>query len=525
MRLGCGRWRGCATSETRTRWALLRLCAGRLAFRERPAAARVRIAGFVAVAVALGCAVAIALGAHHVALLVALALASLIALPLVCLRLFPAAMAVSVVGIALSCASLMTSLAVTSGFLSEISRAVARFNGHVLMTKYGLDFFEYEAIADRVLSDERVVAASPFAFSMVAIVPDDGATPATTSSHVTGVDPSSSADPWAPALAAEARGLTQTERAQAKDEPARGPAIVVAKGIDPRRAAGLRGLSATFHRGDLAALRPASSNTRPGIVLGVGLARELGVVVGDRVRVVVPAEIDGAAASAGAPPRHATFDVLDLLEVGVGEFDRQMALMHITAGQALFFREGRVTGIEFELTEPSLADAVVADWSAELPQMYRLSTWRESNSDLLLVLEQVRIVLSLVLGLMVLVGAASLVASLLLVIRRKHHDIGVLLAVGCDGWIVFWVFELVGLVAGAVGAVLGVALGAFYCAVIAAFDYPLATDVYPLSHLPVQIAVVDVVVPVAVVLVLCGVASGPVARMAARVRIIGALGR
>lgn len=504
---------------------MVRLCAGRLALRERPVARRVRVAGWVALAVVLACAAAIALGAQELALLVVLALASLVALPLVSLRLFPAAMAVSVVGIALSCASLMTSLAVTSGFLDEISRAVARFNGHVLMTKYGLDFFEYDAIADRVLEDDRVIAASPFAFSMVALVPDDGTTPATPTRHVTGTDVASADDPWAASLAAEAGGLTPAERARAGERPAIGPAIVVAKGIDPVRAAGFPGLPGTLQHGDLRALRPASTNVLPGIVLGVALARALGVGIGDRVRMVVPAELDGTEDSAGAPPRHATFEVLDLMQVGVSEFDRQMALVHITAGQSLFFREGRVTGIEFELVEPDLADAVVADWSARLPQMYRLSTWRESNSNMLLVLEQIRVVLSFVLGLMVLVGAASLVASLLLVVRRKHHDIGVLLAVGCDGGIVFWVFELVGLLAGAVGALMGIALGGLYCAVIAAFDYQLASDVYPLSHLPVRIAVADIAVPVGAVLLLCGLASGPVARIAAGVRILGALNR
>ncbi|MGH1340059.1 MAG: ABC transporter permease [Nannocystales bacterium] len=428
--------------------------------------------------------VAVLSGATHPLWVAVVGAGSMAALIGVALRFFPTAMAVSVTGIALSCASLMTVLGVTTGFESEIVRSVARFNGHVLLTKYGLDFEEYGEVSDRILSDPRIQAASPFAFSMIAVV------------KVT--DPS---------------------------EGNRGPSVVVGKGIDPRRAEHMDGLADAFVGHDLDALRPGGTLVTPGLVLGDALAREIDVSVGDKVRVVVPAEIDGAEGSFGREPRHAEFELTDLVHTGVSEIDRNMALMHLSAAQSLFFQEGRVTGIEFQLSDPRLATPVAADIESILGYPYRTSTWEQTNAPLLVSLRQVRIAIVVILGLMSVVAASSLVASLLLIVRRKRHDIGVMMAVGSGRALVFWVFESVGVVAGLGGAVLGLLLGALYCVVIGAYRYPLVGDVYPVDHMPVELGFLDAFAPAAVAVALCALASGPVAVQASKVRLLSALGR
>jgi lipoprotein-releasing system permease protein len=485
-----------ATRRTLTRWALVRLIATRLMLREGDPGRGVRRLLRGAVLVVVVCMVPLALGVHHLALVGGIAVASMAVLAGICLRVFNPAMAVSVVGVALACASLMTALSVTTGFQLEITRALARLNGHVLLTKYGLDFFEYEAIADQWRARPPVTAASPFAYSMVAVVPEP---------------PAEGKDPAAAPLD---DGL-----------PPAGPTIVIGKGIDPERASELDGFRDVLgHRDPVAALRPGGTLQRPGIVLGKGLAARLGVEEGAHVRVVVPAEVTGEGGPVGEA-RHAVFEVRDILSTGTSELDRNLALMHISAAQALFFRERRVTGIELELTDPELADAVADAMAAELPQVYRISTWRETSSPMLLGLQQIRMTLSFVLGLMVLVSASSLIASLLLLVRRKRHDIAVMMAVGGARSLVFWVFEAVGLLAGVVGAGLGLLLGGLYCLVIDTFRYPLGGDVYPVDHLPVVVRAIDALGPAVAAVVLCGLASGPVAMLAARVRVLAALKR
>jgi lipoprotein-releasing system permease protein len=469
----------------RIRWPLVRLVAGRLILRDVPAGTGVRrLVGLSGAALVVSLA-ALVLGVESLWLVGVVGVSSMLLLAGVCLLMFTPAMAVSVVGIALSCASLTTALSVTSGFRAEITRAMARLNGHVLLTKYGLDFSEYEELSDRWRSDPRVTAVSPFAYSMVAVVPE----------------PEDDAD--------QDDGL--------------GPAIVVGKGIDPRRAAELDGIADVMGRGDLEGLRPGDTRHRPGIVLGRSLAKHLDLEPGDLVRVVVPAELDGSGSALDGAPRFATFELTDLIDTGTSEFDRNLALMHLTAGQSLFFREGRVTGIEMELSDPALAEEMQADMEAELSSIYRVTTWRETNSALLIGLEQIRVTVSLVLGLMVVVAASSLIASLLLLVRRKRHDIAVLMAVGGDRGLMFWTFEAVGAFAGIGGAIMGLTLGALYCAVIAGYDYALGGDVYPVDHLPVALEAGDAFGPAFVAVMMCALASGPVAMLAARVGVIASL--
>ena len=478
-----------AARRSLTRWPVVRLLAARLMLRERPPGRSAQRLLYGSLLVALACGVPMFFDVHHLGLVAGLGISSMLFVVGMCLRLFNPAMAVSVVGVALACASLMTALSVTTGFQLEITRALARLNGHVLLTKYGLDFFEYDRIADQWLDKPEVTAASPFAYSMVAVVHE----------------------------------LSEEEQAAEADQdlPPVAPAIVIGKGIDPRRAADLEGFTAVLGKGDVNALRPGDTKHLPGIVLGKGLAARLRAEVGSIVRVVVPAEVGGQ----GGPPRHAAFEVLDTLKTGTSELDRNLALMHISAAQALFFQEGRVTGIEFELTDPELAEAVADDMAATLPQIYRFSTWRETNSPMLIGLQQIRATLSLVLGLMVVVAASSLIASLLLLVRRKKHGIAVMMAMGGARGLVFWVFEVVGLFAGMVGAVFGLGLGGLYCLVIDAFRYPLGGDIYPIDHLPVVVRGVDAFGPAIVAVLLCGLASGPVAMMAARVRMLSSLQR
>ncbi len=489
-----------------TRWPVVRMMAARLMLRDEPVGSGVRRLLLGSAVVVVSSTALLLSGVHHLALVVAIALGGMALLAGLTLRLFNPAMAVSVVGVALACASLMTALSVTAGFQLEITRALARLNGHVLLTKYGLDFFEYERLADQWREHPEVTAASPFAYSMVAVVYQPGQQ---------NLDDDEAGD--------DGEAGIDDDGAEPSGPPPAGPAIVVGKGLLPERAAELDGFLDVLGGHDASVLRPGDTRHVPGIVLGRGLATRLGAEVGAVVRVVVPPGVGET--EVGGPPRHAPFEVLDIMTTGTSELDGNMVLMHISAAQALFFREARATGIEFELTDPELAETIADQMAAQLPQLYRISTWRETNSPMLLGLQQIRATLSLVLGLMVVVAASSLIASLLLLVRRKRHGIAVMMAVGGARSLVFWVFEAVGLFAGGVGAVLGLSLGGLYCLVIDTFHYPLGSDIYPIDHLPVTIRTIDAVGPAAVAILLCGLASGPVALLAARVRVIASLKR
>jgi lipoprotein-releasing system permease protein len=404
-----------------------------------------------------------------------------------CVRLLTPAVAVAVFGMGLGCAALLTVLGVTSGFEHELTHRLARVNGHVLLSEYGQDFSEYPRVVARWGEDPRVVAASPFAYAMAAVVP--------------------------------------AEDEAAEDRPARPPAIALVKALDPARAAAMPGVPEMLRVGDLTALRPGDVRHGPGVALGHRLASRLGVGIGDHVRLVIPAELDGSAASVGQPPRHASFEVLGLVDTGVTEFDTSLALCHLSAGQALFFGEARVTGVEFALRDADAADAFAEELVGALGPGFRATTWRQQSEGTIAGLRQIRVAVSLVLGLLELVAASALIASLLLLVRRKRAEIAALMALGADRGAVFWIFEAVGLLAGAAGAAVGVGLGLLLAGLVAAYRYPLSGGVYPVDHLPVRLTPPDVLLPPLVALLLCALVSGPVAAVAARLPLLAGLRR
>ena len=131
----------------------------------------------------------------------------------------------------------------------------------------------------------------------------------------------------------------------------------------------------------------------------------------------------------------------------------------------------------------------------------------------------------LVLALLEVVAATALIASLLLLVRRKKAEIAALMALGADGRAVFWIFEAVGLLAGAVGALVGVLLGLLLSGLVALYRYPLSSDVYPVEHLPVRLTALDVLLPGLAAVLLCGLVSGPVALIAAKQPLLPGLRR
>ena len=456
------------------------------------------LAGVALALASLTCVVTTALvvaGVSHAIIIPLVAATSaLVALGALCVRFLTVTVAVSVFGMALGCAALMAVFAVTSGFEYELTLRLSQVNGHVLVTKYGLDFREYEPIAERLLADPRVRAASPFGYSMAALVR---------------VDPEGD-DEGEPESGAGAAAQ---------------PVIVIAKALDPARASDMSGLLRVTGSGTLDALRPADTRHVPGLAVGVELARRLGVSPGDHVRMVIPAALGNPGAAPKAP-RHAVFEVLDHVDTGVSELDNSLVLVHLTAGQALFFKKRRVTGIEFELHEPRDAPAVAETIKSELDRsLYRVSTWYEHSRSTVAGLRQIRAAVGLVLGLLELVAGTALVASLLLLVRRKQVEIASLMALGADKRQIFWVFEGVGVVAGAIGALSGLALGGLYCGLIASYRYPLDGDVYPIDHLPVILGPLDIVFPMVAAVAICALVSGPVAVVASRQPVLEGLRR
>lgn len=226
------------------------------------------------------------------------------------------------------------------------------------------------------------------------------------------------------------------------------------------------------------------------IILGSELALMLGLTVGDKVTVVVP---QARITPAGIAPRMRRFTVAGLFEVGMAQYDRSLALIHLRDAQALLRSGDKVSGLRLKLADPLLAPEISARVQTLLPGHYYLTDWTQEHANYFRAVEIEKRMMRLVLSLIVLVAVFNIVSALVMVVTDKESDIAVLRTMGLSPRNVMGVFITQGLVIGVLGCLLGVVIGVLVAlnleAVVATVESwfgakLLPSNVYYISDLP-----------------------------------------
>jgi lipoprotein-releasing system permease protein len=195
-----------------------------------------------------------------------------------------------------------------------------------------------------------------------------------------------------------------------------------------------------------------------GIAIGSGLARELGVTVGDRVRMISP---NGAKTPFGTSPRVNSYEVVYVFTAGRWDIDRTRAYMPFTEAQSYFNREGAADEIEVYVADPEQVD----DWSAALlgtGENTLLWNWRDASGSFLRALTIEDNVMFVILAILVLIAAMNITSGLIMLVKNKGRDIGILRTMGLTEGSVLRVFFLCGAFTGIIGTAAGVALGCLF---------------------------------------------------------------
>jgi lipoprotein-releasing system permease protein len=261
---------------------------------------------------------------------------------------------------------------------------------------------------------------------------------------------------WAPVVAAAqaypgvAGAAPYVERqALLTREAEMSPALV--RGIDPRAEAGISDIGRSMVRGDLAQLVPGSRN----IVLGRVLAYMVSVGVGDSVTVMVPVVGEDGVLS----PRMQRFTVSGIFEAGIQEHDGGLALVHLHDALALQGGGPAATGIRLKFTDAFAAPRLVREMAARLGGGFRASDWTRENASYLRAIRIEKTMMTVLLMLIVAVAAFNIVAALVMVVTDKRTDIAILRTLGMSPRAILGVFVTQGVVIGWLGAVLGVGAG------------------------------------------------------------------
>jgi len=292
------------------------------------------------------------------------------------------------------------------------------------------------------------------------------------------------------------------------------------KGIDPELEPSVTQLADSITSGSLALLAPGGPDDLAGIVLGSDLAHRLGLAVGDRVSVTTAAGIRSPIGQLPAPRR---LRVAGTFKLGFFEVDSTFGMVSLDTAKRLLDEE-QVELIQLRVDNIYAAAQVADSIPATLGADYVPQNWGDMNKSLYSALRLEKIAVSMAIGLIVMVAALNIVATLILLVMEKHRDIAILKTMGTSARSVTIVFVLQGLVIGLVGTTIGATLGYIVCRVLDRYQIiQIPVDVYQISHLPFTVLPLDFAAVVGAALLICLVATIYPSRQAARLDPVQAL--
>jgi lipoprotein-releasing system permease protein len=281
------------------------------------------------------------------------------------------------------------------------------------------------------------------------------------------------------------------------------------RGVQPDEERRATGLAQRLKAGKLEDLEPGQYH----IILGSALARELHAKVGGQVVLIAP---EGTATPTGVVPRMRRFLVTGIFESGMYEFDRGLALVNIADAAKLYRLGDRVTGIRLALQDPLQAPTMVVQLAKSLGGGFYVSDWTRNHINFFRSIELTKSMLFVILLMIVAVAAFNIVATLVMIVKEKQTDIAILRTLGAGPPNILATFAIQGVMIGLGGTLLGAALGTLLShnleSLVAWLERLLGTQfldasVYYMSDLPAYVEGMDVVRVCTVAFLLCAIAT------------------
>ena len=370
---------------------------------------------------------------------------------------------ISTVGVAVGVGAVIIALAVMTGLQQELRDRILGSNPHVYVSKVG-GIDDYQAEVARLRQVPEVAGAAP---------------------EVLG------------------QGLISAMRSTMP---------VQIKGVDPSLEPNVTEVKTAMKSGSIEALVNRGDGI-PGIVLGQDLAASLGVAVGDSVQVLT---LEGVLTPMGNRPLPRRRQVVGIFRLGLYEFDSTYAFVSLPDAMRLFDKQ-QVDFIQLRVDDVYRAPQVAAVVRERFGDQYYTEDWTVMNKSLFSALTLEKIAVSLAVGLIVLVAALNIVATLILLVMEKHRDVAILKTMGASARSVTLIFMAQGLLIGLVGTTVGAVAGYGLSFIFDRYQLiRMPVDVYQVSHLPFTVVPRDFALVVVVAILICFVATIYPSRQAAR---------
>lgn len=254
-------------------------------------------------------------------------------------------------------------------------------------------------------------------------------------------------------------------------------------------------------------------NDRHNIIIGHELAANLGVEVGDNIKLISPNVISTAL---GSMPRSKDFRVAAIFSSGLYEFDSSVIITNLE-NALKFFSLSFPNLIEVHSIEPENSTQFMPFLYKELEHSeVRIVNWQKAHAQFLSALEIERVTMFTILSLIILVAAFNIISSLFMLVKDKTKDIAILKTMGASKKQIMLIFVINGSMVGLIGTGAGVMLGTGFALNINSIKVFLEgffgvkifdSAVYLLSKLPCKIIASDVIIVSLMSLIICMLAT------------------
>jgi lipoprotein-releasing system permease protein len=378
---------------------------------------------------------------------------------------------ISTIGVAVGVMALVIALALMTGLQGELRDRILGSTAHVYVWKTG-GITDYRGEVARLQAIDGVVGAGP---------------------------------------AVMGKALISTDRADA---------FISLKGVDPALEGNVTDVRRAMQSGSISALTQASEDDPPGILIGRNLAEQLGLSLGDTATLLTP---QGTLSPMGMIPRTRRVRVVGIYALGLYEFDAAYGFVSLDFAERLLGKtnpdliELRVADIT---NAPAIADRLVDDLGSD----YVSQDWADMNQTLFSALWLEKMAISIAIGLIVMVAALQIVASLILLVMEKSRDIAILKTMGTSSRRVMVIFMLQGLIIGLTGTAVGASLGLALCWVFDRYRLiRIPMDVYQVAYVPFVVQPLDIAIVIVSAVVICFLATIYPSRQASRLDPVQAL--
>ena len=377
----------------------------------------------------------------------------------------------STIGVAVGVMALVIALALMTGLQGEMRDRILGATAHVYVWVTG-GITDYHAEVQRLRQIEGVTGAGPVILGKALIVSD------------------------------------------------RSEQFITVKGVDPSLENTVTDIRSAMVAGRLEALAGSSDVDPPGILLGRELAQQLGVEVGESVTLITPS---GTLSPMGMMTRPRRAVVAGIYSLGFLEFDSGYGIVGLDFARRIFSREAPDL-IELRVADIYEAPEISQRVTERLGTRYVAEDWADMNETWFSALWLEKMVISITIGLIVLVAALNIIASLIMLVMEKRRDIAILKTMGTAARRVTTIFMLQGLIIGVVGTGVGAVLGLALSWFLDRYRLiRLPMDVYQVSYVPFVVEPLDFVVVVSTAVAICFFATIYPSRQAARLDPVQAL--